>query len=126
MAKWKYYALGAVGGLIIIGTLVDEPAPESVPTPAIQPDEPTQARAWAETVRNARLDQTTINQFFAQMPEDTEPGFADGIVVTDERMPSGGRTQVTWTFEDGSYIMADFKPVPGPDMVLNYVEIDER
>ena len=79
-------------------------------------ERPTMAAQWAPRVTVARLDQTTINQFYRQMPpeEELEPS-------TERR--SGGRVGVRWTFEDESWIEADFRPERA-DMVLNYVSMD--
>lgn len=94
------------------GVAVDVEPVEVVEDPA----GPTLAAQWATRVASARLDETTINQFYAQMPPEEE------LAPTSE-IPSRGRVRVRWTFDDGSYIEAEFRSVPG-DMVLHHVRID--
>ena len=106
----KTLTFGFFGVLILIGAFAcDAPSTDPVAT------QPCEAEEWAKTVRHARLDETTINQFYAQMPAEEE------INPTSERR--GTDLLVTWTFPDDSFIMARFQSVPG-DMTLNTVSVE--
>ena len=106
--------LGSVGLLALGGALwKDAPPIDSAPVRARVTNPTCEAKDWATTGRHARLDETTINQFWSQVPEDIEP--------TDERR--GSDLLVTWTFTDKSYIRGRFTPVPG-DMALNTVAVE--
>lgn len=126
-----YTAAGVVAiplaGIIAIVALAaifgGEPAtPEATQVAAVQPEPqpeaaPTLADQWAETVIAARLDQTTINQFYAQMPAESQ------VAPTSERR--GEDVLVRWTFADDSYIEARFYPADGrADMLLDYVAVE--
>lgn len=97
-----------------------EPAPQAPSKPTeVQTTVPSEhaveseARKISRTVK-ASLDTTTLEQFMIQMPD---------ILAT--RSISGDKRIFTWTFSDGSKIVATFQPAggPGTGLVLHMVDI---
>lgn len=65
------------------------------------PSPPSAAQQWATHV-TANLDDTTLEQFVAQMPN-TQP----------DSSRNGQDRKMIWTFPDGSQIRATFRPHGG-------------
>ena len=63
---------------------------------------PTLAEEWLATIRYARLDETTINQFYARMP-------AEEVLAPTSEILQPGWVRIRWTFDDDSYIEAVFR-----------------
>lgn len=84
--------------------------------PPIQEEASSKAREWAKRVK-AELDVTTLQQFVVQMPEGMQP----------KREQKGQNRVFTYTFSDGSQIIATFRPRggagSGQGLVLYMVDI---
>ncbi len=95
-----------------VATASDE---KEIPRPL---EEPSEARDYAKNVDTV-LDYTTSEALFVQMPNDIQP----------EMSSDGANRTFSWTFSDGSEMVATFKPLGGEDsgqgLVLHMIDIKD-
>ena len=107
-----YLTAVVVGGILLLallGLVLRELglAPERSPSSSSRSSVRSEAEQWADRVRNARLDETTLSQFSAQMPPESAGVRRESREASCFSPPC--HLIVTWTWEDGSEIEARFQ-----------------